>query len=227
MDVADEGVAPGVLRIHAALVDLDAGIRGAEVLVLHDAGQQLIGIRVLRRAALPHVDAAGGHVEEVVDDAGADEEVSRRVVVAAPGIAGAVGKDFELPGRGGCSWGLRPRRRCASLWARTLSFAPGVKDLSYYRPTAADPRVELEALALRLAGAADFAVGEDAVRHVKPAVGAPGEAIDQLVRVLATKAGQDHAPFVGHVVVVAVLEVQEVRLLADINAIVATDDGAG
>ena len=97
VDVADEGVAVRVGGIAAALINLHAGIRGAAVFVLHDAGQLLVGIRILRRTALTHVDAAGGHVEEVVDDASADEEVPRRVVVAAPGIAGAVGEDFEFP----------------------------------------------------------------------------------------------------------------------------------
>ncbi len=97
VDVADEGVAVGVGGIDAALLNLHAGIGGAEVFMLHDAGQQLIRIRILGRAALAYVDAAEGHVKEVVDDAGADEEITRRVVIAAPWIAGAVGEDFELP----------------------------------------------------------------------------------------------------------------------------------
>ena len=100
VDVADEGVAVRVGGIAAALINLHAGIRGAEVFVLHDAGQLLVGIRILRRTALAHINAAGSHVEEVVDDAGADEEVARSVVVAAPGIAGAVGEDFTSASHG-------------------------------------------------------------------------------------------------------------------------------
>src|SRR6476469_6374492 len=50
MDVSDERMAPGVLRIAAALVDLHPGIRGAEMFMSHDAGEQFIRIRILRRA---------------------------------------------------------------------------------------------------------------------------------------------------------------------------------
>jgi len=39
----------------------------------------------------------GGHVEEVINDAGADEEVVGGGVVAGPGIGGAIGEDFEFP----------------------------------------------------------------------------------------------------------------------------------
>ena len=200
VDIPDEGVAPGVLGIHAALVDLNPGIRGAEVLVLHDAGQQLIRIGILRRAALAHVDAAGSHVEEVVDHAGADKEVPALVVIAAPGIAGAIGEDFEFPGR-------------------LLALLGGA--------ATTDPGIELEAVLLRHARAAHLAIGEDAVRHIEPSIGSPGEGVHQLMRVLATKAGEDHAPFVGLVIVVAVLEMQEVWLLADVDAVVAADDGTG
>jgi len=139
-------------------------------------------------------------VEEVIDDAGADEEVSCGVVVAAPGIAGAIGEDFEFP------FGLF---------------------VTADRTCAADPRVKLEPLVLRLAGAADFAVGEDAVGHVKPAVGAPGEAVDELMRVLAAKAGEHDTPGVWFVIAIVIAEVDEVRLLADVDAVVATKDGAG
>ena len=214
VDVADEGVAVGVGGIAAALVDLNTCIRGAEVLVLHDAGQKLIRVWILRRTALAHIDAAGCHVEEVIDDASADEEVPRRVVVAAPGIAGAVGEDFEFPG-----WGR--------IRAILGPFALAGQECPGYGPCATDPRVKFKAFTLRLAGAADFAVGEDAVGHVKPAVGAPGEAVDELMRVLATKAGEHDTPRVRFVVAIVIAEVDEVRLLSNVDAVVAAKDGAG
>jgi hypothetical protein len=92
---------------------------------------------------------------------------------------------------------------------------------------AANAGIKFEAFALRLAGAADFAVREDAVRHVKPAVGAPGEAVHELVRVLAAETGEHDAPGVRFVVAVGIAEVDEVRLLADVDAVIAADDGAG
>ncbi len=57
VNIADEGMPMRVRRIASSLINLDARIRRAEVLVLHDAGQQLIGIRILRRTALARVNA--------------------------------------------------------------------------------------------------------------------------------------------------------------------------
>ena len=200
VDVADEGVTVRVSGITASLVNLNTSISRAEVFVLHDAGQQLIRVRILRCSALAHVDAAGGHVEEVVDDAGADEEIARGVVVAAPGIAGAVGEDFEFPLR---------------------FFATA------HRAGTANACIKLEALALRLAGAADFAVGEDAVGHVKPAIRAPSEAVHEFVGVLAAKSGQTDTPGVWFVIAIVIAEVQEVRLLTDVDAVVTAKNGGG
>ena len=46
-------------------------------------------------SALAHVDAAGNHVEEMWNDAGADQQLALRVVVDPPGIAETVGDDLE------------------------------------------------------------------------------------------------------------------------------------
>jgi hypothetical protein len=80
-----------------------------------------------------------------------------------------------------------------------------------YGPCPSNARIKFEAFALRLARAADFAVREDAVGHVKPAIGAPSEAIDELVRVLAAKTGQHDTPRVGFVVAIGIAEVDQMR----------------
>ena len=70
-------------------------------------------------------------------------------------------------------------------------------------------------------------MGEDAVRHVEPAIGAPGEAIHELVRVLATETGEHHAPGVRFVVAIGIAEMDQMRLLADVDAVIAAKDGGG
>ena len=200
MDVSDEGVTMRVSGITTSLVNLNASISSAEVLMFDDAGQQLIRIRIFRCTTLAHVDAAGGHVEEVVDHAGAHEEVARSVVVAAPGIAGAVGEDFELP----------------------LGFF-----VTAHRPCAANAGIKFESLALGLTGAADFAVGEDAVGHIKPAIRAPSEAVHEFVGVFAAESGQTDSPGIRFVVAIVIAEVEQVRLLTDVDAIVTAKNGGG
>src|SRR4029079_2726188 len=66
-----------------------------------------------------------------------------------------------------------------------------------------------------------------AVHAVEPAVGAPGEAVWQLVSVLAAEAGEEHFFRVGDVVAVGVLEEQHVGRVGDVDAAVAVDDPAG
>ena len=139
-------------------------------------------------------------MEEVIDHAGADEKVSCRVVVAAPGIAGAVGEDFELP----------------------LGFL-----VTAHRPCAANAGIKFASLALGLTGAADFAIGEDAVGHVKPAIRAPSEAVHEFVGVLAAKSGQTDTPGIRFVVTIVIAEVEQVRLLTDVDAIVTAKNGGG
>ena len=96
-----------------------------------------------------------------------------------------------------------------------------------HRPRTANPGIKLEAFALRLDGAADFAVREDAVRHVKPAVRALGEAVDEFVPVLAAETGEHDTPRVRFVVAVGIAEVEQMWLLADVDAVIAAKDGGG
>ena len=64
-------------------------------------------------------------------------------------------------------------------------------------------------------------MSENAVRHVKPAVRPPGEAVQQFMPIIQAETGQQHRARVGVVIVIRVLQKQEVRRLADINAAVA------
>lgn len=70
-------------------------------------------------------------------------------------------------------------------------------------------------------------MGENAVRHVEPAIGAPAEAVHELVRVLATETGEHDTPRVGFVVAIGIAEVDQMRLLADVDSVVAAKDGGG
>src|SRR5213075_2652505 len=72
-----------------AVVPLVAGV----VAVVGDGFDVVVGVGVEVQAALPLVAGAGNDVKEVGDDAGGGEEVAVLVVVEAPGVAGAVGKD--------------------------------------------------------------------------------------------------------------------------------------
>ena len=83
------------------------------------------------------------------------ERLAVLVEIEAPGIARAVGEDFEdVPGR---------------------MIAP-------------DAGVDRRAVLVRRAGLADARMREDAVAAVEPAVGAPGEGVERLVRVLIAPA---------------------------------------
>ena len=134
-----------------AVVPLVAGV----VAVVGDGLDVVVGVGVEVLAGLPLVAGAGNDVKDVRDDAGGGEEVAILVVVEAPGVAGAVGKDFELVPDG--------------------VIAP-------------DAGVERDALVGRRARLADFAVREDAVAAVEPAVGSPDEAVERFVRVFVAPA---------------------------------------
>ena len=60
------------------------------------------------------------------------------------------------------------------------------------RMVAPDAAVQLLALGVRRAGLADVRVREHAVRSVEPAIGAPGEGVEHLVRVLIAPAVEQH-----------------------------------
>ena len=87
----------------------------------------------------------------------------------------------------------------------------------------------LSSIALRVgrAGLADVRVGEDAVGAVEPAVGAPGERVERLVRVLVAPAVEQDLRRAGRVVV-AVLDrnEQKIRRGADPDAAEADLDAA-
>src|SRR5947209_17670554 len=75
-----------------AVVPLVAGV----VAVVGDRLDVVIGVGVEVLAGLPLIACAGNDVNDVRDDAGGGEEVSKLVVVEAPWVARAVGEDFEL-----------------------------------------------------------------------------------------------------------------------------------
>jgi hypothetical protein len=135
-------------------VPLVAGV----VAVVGDGFDVIVGVGVEVQAALPLVAGAGNDVKEVGNDTGGGEEVAVLVVVEAPGVAGAVGEDFEL-------------------------VADGV--------ITPDAGVEGDSLIRGGAGLTDFAVREDAVTAVEPAVGAPDEAVEGFVGVFVAPAVEE------------------------------------
>jgi hypothetical protein len=54
-----------------------------------------VDVRIEMLAALALIDAAGNHMPEMRDDAGADQQLSLGVVVYAPRVAETVSDDFE------------------------------------------------------------------------------------------------------------------------------------
>src|SRR5205085_8150284 len=75
-----------------AVVPLVAGV----VAMVGDRLDVVVGVGVEVLAGLPLVAGAGNDVKDVRDYAGGGEEVAVLVVVEAPGVARAVGKDLEL-----------------------------------------------------------------------------------------------------------------------------------
>src|SRR5687768_3612424 len=59
-----------------------------------------VDVRIEMLSALTVVDASGDHVEEMRDDAGADQELPLGIMIDPPRIAESVGDDLEsFPGR--------------------------------------------------------------------------------------------------------------------------------
>ena len=94
VDVGHEHPALLRRRKRVRLVDARAAVRRAMAMV-GDGLNVAVDVRVEVLAALAMVDPARHHVEQVRDDARADEQLSLRVVVDAPRIAEAVGDDLE------------------------------------------------------------------------------------------------------------------------------------
>ncbi len=76
-------------------------------------------------------------------------------------------------------------------------------------------------------GVGDLGLREDAVCEVHPAIGAPGEGVEQLVAIFEAEAGQQDLLGVGHVVAVGVLHVPEVGGRADVDPAAVDLDGGG
>ena len=70
-------------------------------------------------------------------------------------------------------------------------------------------------------------MGENAVRHVKPAVRSPGETVEQFVPIVQAETGHQNFARIGHVVVIFVLQKEKVGSLADVNAAVADENASG
>ena len=98
MDVAHENGAAIFLRVLIPLINLDAGVSRHVMLVIDNRRQELIGVRMRRRAALPHVHSARRQMEKMINHTGAHKRVAIPVEIDAPRIARAVGIDLEFPG---------------------------------------------------------------------------------------------------------------------------------
>ena len=81
-------------RKRVGLVDARAAVRGSMAMI-GDGLDVVVDVRVEVLAALPVVDAAGDHVPQMRDHAGADQQLSLGVVVDAPRIAEAVRHHLE------------------------------------------------------------------------------------------------------------------------------------
>src|SRR5690349_5656882 len=66
--------------------------------MVHNRRQQLISVRVNGTASLAHILATRRHMEQMINDTGADKGVAGTIEIDAPGIARAISKHFELPG---------------------------------------------------------------------------------------------------------------------------------
>src|SRR5262245_28804541 len=94
VDVRHEDAADLRLREGIRLINAGAAMRRS-MAVIGDGLDVAVNVRVEVLPALPHVDAAGNHVEEVWNDAGADEQLAFGVVVDPPRIAETVSDDLE------------------------------------------------------------------------------------------------------------------------------------
>ena len=197
---------PAVVLFGEGVREVDAGaaVRGP-VPVVDDRADVAVDVRVEVRAALPVVDAAGDHVEQVGDYARGDEDLALGVVVDAPRVAEAVGDDLEAPLRG-----VVPPHPAVDV------DAVGLEEVVREWIVVAVDRL----LGTRLA---DLGGRREAFEAVEPAVGPPVEAVDRFVTVPDAPAGQQdlRVVHVGHVVAVAVGEVEEVGRRADEDAVEA------
>ena len=98
MDVSLKGHAAELRRVLVTLIDVHACVSRHVVLVIDDAGQQVVGVGIGRLPRLPLVEPAWGEVEEMINDTGADEGVAPGVEVHAPRIGCALGEDLHAPG---------------------------------------------------------------------------------------------------------------------------------
>ena len=117
VNVTHENAALIFRRKLVALVNADAAVRRHVMFVLHDGRQNLVGVRIRRRARLPLIAAPGRDMEQMVNHACTYEGVTRGIEIHAPRIAGALGEDLEL---------LRPRMiagdRAGDLHPRLAGF---------------------------------------------------------------------------------------------------------
>jgi hypothetical protein len=98
VDIAEDDGVEVAGRELVAEIDLNAAVGGHVMPMIDDGWEEFVGVRERGAAGLTDVDAAGSHMEEVINDAGADEGVSVAVEVDAPRVAGAVGEDLEAAG---------------------------------------------------------------------------------------------------------------------------------
>ena len=98
MDVSLKGHAAELRRVLVTLIDVHACVSRHVVLVIDDAGQQVVGVGIGRLPGLSLVEATRGEVKEMIDDTGADEGVAPGIEVHAPRIGRALGEDLHAPG---------------------------------------------------------------------------------------------------------------------------------
>src|SRR5829696_4519494 len=112
-------------------------------------------------------------------------------------------------------------------------YSPGIaraigEDLDFFcsRMISRDRGIDFNPIIIGVVRILDLRIREDSVSHVEPAVGSPGEAVEQFVAILQAEAGLENSPLIGFVIPIRILKKEEVRSLADVNATVA-DENAG
>ena len=144
VDVALEGHAAELRRVLIAHVDVHTRISRHVVLVVDDAGQQVVGVGIGRLTRLPLVEPTRGEVEEVIDDAGADEGIAPGVEVHAPWIGRALGEDLHAPGLRLKTRHPRRQQHGFSRLGRIHGLSPGEHPVGHVHLPIGTPREAIE-----------------------------------------------------------------------------------
>ena len=197
MDVPEKRMPRRVPGIHPALINLNPRIRSPEMLRLirlHNARQQLIRIRILRRPALPRIDPTRSHVKQVINHARLHKRIALSIEIHSPRIARPVRVHF-----------VKRHHRIRRRITRRRQLHP------------VNPRIQHVPRIILLPRPPHFAVREHPVREIHHPVRPPHETVQQLMPVLQPEPRQHRLVLVSLVVPVRIPEEKQVRSLPHIH----------